>query len=90
MTSRKGRLMSFRYYDPTHRRILVLSAKLTGLQPEARPCGLLCSHPRQRLDQCPYTDAHPNELGHRIAADTILDYLVRGRLIPRVDYKPPR
>lgn len=38
----------------------------------------------------PYTDAHPNELAHRIAADTILDYLVRGRLIPRVDYKPAR
>ena len=43
-----------------------------------------------RLAVVPYTDAHPNELGHRIAADTILDYLVRGRLIPRVDYKPLR
>lgn len=43
-----------------------------------------------RLAVAPYTDAHPNELGHRIAADTILDYLVRGRLIPRVDYKPLR
>ena len=43
-----------------------------------------------RLAVVPYTDAHPNELGHRIAADTILDYLVRGRLIPRVNYKPLR
>lgn len=43
-----------------------------------------------RLAVVPYTDAHPNELAHRIAADTILDYLVRGRLIPRVDYKPAR
>jgi len=43
-----------------------------------------------RLAVVPYTDAHPNELAHRIAADTILDYLVRGRLVPRVDYKPLR
>lgn len=43
-----------------------------------------------RLAVVPYTNAHPNELAHRIAADTILDYLVRGRLIPRVNYKPLR
>lgn len=43
-----------------------------------------------RLAVEPFADAHPNELAHRIAADTILDYLVRGRLIPRVDYKPLR
>lgn len=43
-----------------------------------------------RLAVVPYTDAHPNELAHRIAADAILDYLVRGRLVPRVNYKPLR
>ncbi len=43
-----------------------------------------------RLAVEPFADAHPNELAHRIAADAILDYLVRGRLVPRVDYKPMR
>lgn len=43
-----------------------------------------------RLALVPYTDAHPNELGHRIAADAILDYLARGRLVPKLNYKPQR
>ena len=43
-----------------------------------------------RLALVPYTDAHPNELAHRIAADFILDYLARARLVPRLDYKPQR
>jgi hypothetical protein len=44
----------------------------------------------RRLAVVPFTDAHPNELAHRIAADAILDYLVRGQLIPRVDHRPGR
>ncbi len=43
-----------------------------------------------RLALVPYTDAHPNELAHRIAADFILDYLARARFVPRLDYKPQR
>ena len=43
-----------------------------------------------RLALVPYTDAHPNELAHRIAADAILDYLARGRLVPKLNYKPQR
>lgn len=44
----------------------------------------------RRLAVVPFTNAHPNELAHRIAADGILDYLVRGKLIPRTDHKPQR
>lgn len=43
-----------------------------------------------RLALVPYTDAHPNELAHRIAADAILDYLARARLVPKLYYKPQR
>ncbi len=43
-----------------------------------------------RLALVPYTDAHPNELAHRIAADFILDYLARARFVPRLNYKPER
>jgi hypothetical protein len=43
-----------------------------------------------RLAVVPFTDAHPNELAHRIAADATLDFLARGRLVPRLDYVPER
>ena len=43
-----------------------------------------------RLAVRPFMDAHPNELAHRIAADFILDYLARARLVPRTNYKPER
>ena len=43
-----------------------------------------------RLAVRPFTDAHPNELAHRIAADFILDFLARARLVPELDYKPQR
>ena len=36
----------------------------------------------RRLAVTPFTDPHPNELGHRIAADVILAYLTRWRLLP--------
>lgn len=42
----------------------------------------------RRLAVTPFTNAHPNELAHRLAADAILDELVRRRLIPRVDHRP--
>jgi len=36
----------------------------------------------QRLAVTPFTDAHPNELGHRLAADAIVEYLVETDLVP--------
>lgn len=36
----------------------------------------------RRLAVTPFTDPHPNELGHRIAADAILHHLLRKRIIP--------
>jgi hypothetical protein len=44
----------------------------------------------RRLAVVPFTNAHPNEIAHRVAADGIVDYLVRGKLVPRVNYKPKR
>ena len=42
----------------------------------------------RRLAVIPFTNAHPNELAHRMAADAIVDYLARGRLVPPLDYVP--
>jgi len=44
----------------------------------------------RRLAVVPFTNAHPSEIAHRVAADGILDFLVRGRLIPPVDNRPGR
>ncbi len=41
----------------------------------------------RRLAVTPSTDPHPNELAHRVAADGILEYLVRRDLVPPVRYK---
>ena len=38
--------------------------------------------PPERLQAIPGEDAHPNEIAHRIAADTIYSELVRAELIP--------
>lgn len=43
-----------------------------------------------RLAVVPFTNAHPSEIAHRVAADGILDYLVRGRLVPPVKHRPKR
>lgn len=42
-----------------------------------------------RLPVRPFSDAHPNELAHRIAADGILRFLVREKLVPKTNYQPP-
>jgi hypothetical protein len=42
----------------------------------------------RRLAVVPFTNAHPNELAHRLAADAIVDYLARGKLLPSLDYVP--
>jgi len=42
----------------------------------------------RRLAVVPFTNAHPSEIAHRVAADGIVDYLVRGKLVPRVNYRP--
>jgi hypothetical protein len=44
----------------------------------------------RRLPVTPFSDAHLNELAHRIAADGILDFLVRRKLVPKTDHKPRR
>jgi hypothetical protein len=44
----------------------------------------------RRLAVVPFTNAHPSEIAHRVAADGIVDYLVRGKLVPRVNYRPKR
>jgi len=44
----------------------------------------------RRLAVVPYSNAHPSEIAHRVAADGIVDYLVRGKLVPRVNYRPKR
>ncbi len=36
----------------------------------------------RRLALVPFTDAHPNELAHRLAAEAIRDYLVAEKLLP--------
>ena len=36
----------------------------------------------RRLAVTPFTDAHPNELAHRLAADAVLDYLEETELAP--------
>lgn len=36
----------------------------------------------RRLAVTPFTDAHPNELAHRLAADAVLEYLVETDLAP--------
>lgn len=36
----------------------------------------------RRLAITPFTDAHPDELAHRLAADALLDYLVEEELVP--------
>jgi len=36
----------------------------------------------RRLAVTPFTDAHPNELGHRLAADAVLEYLEETDLAP--------
>jgi lysophospholipase L1-like esterase len=36
----------------------------------------------RRLAVTPFTDAHPNELAHRLAADAVLEYLVENDLAP--------
>jgi hypothetical protein len=41
----------------------------------------------RRLAVTPFTDPHPSELAHRIAADAIVHYLVRDGLVPTVS--PP-
>jgi lysophospholipase L1-like esterase len=38
-----------------------------------------------RLSVTPFSDAHPNELAHRLAADAILDFLVRNEWVPGTD-----
>ena len=42
----------------------------------------------RRLAVIPFSNAHPSEIGHRVAAEGIRDFLIRQRLIPRVAYKP--
>lgn len=44
----------------------------------------------RRLAVVPFTNAHPSEIAHRVAADAILDYLVRHRLVPPVNHRPRR
>ncbi|MEJ2085517.1 MAG: SGNH/GDSL hydrolase family protein [Acidobacteriota bacterium] len=39
----------------------------------------------RRLAVVPFTDAHPSELAHRLAADAILDFLVENSLVPLHD-----
>ena len=36
----------------------------------------------RRLAVTPFTDAHPNELAHRLAADAVVEYLVEADLVP--------
>jgi len=38
----------------------------------------------RRLAVIPFTDAHPSELAHRIAADAILEFLVSKGLVPQI------
>jgi lysophospholipase L1-like esterase len=35
-----------------------------------------------RLQAVPYRDSHPSEIGHRIAAEALWDFLIRGRFVP--------
>lgn len=44
----------------------------------------------RRLAVIPFSNAHPTEIAHRIAADEIIGFLVRRELIPPVRYKPRR
>lgn len=39
----------------------------------------------RRLAVEPFTDAHPSEIAHRIAADRILEHLIEKRLLPLAD-----
>jgi hypothetical protein len=43
-----------------------------------------------RLAAVPFTNAHPTEIAHRVAADGILSYLVRKKLLPALRYRPQR
>ena len=36
----------------------------------------------RRLAVVPFSDPHPNELAHRIAADAIAEYLIERRMVP--------
>ncbi len=38
--------------------------------------------PRLRLEAIPYADPHPSEIGHRIAAEALLSFLLENRLVP--------
>jgi hypothetical protein len=37
---------------------------------------------RLRLEAIPYADPHPSEIGHRIAAEALLSFLLENRLLP--------
>ncbi len=41
----------------------------------------------RRLAVVPFTNAHPTELAHRLTADGLLDYLVRGDYLPPIRYR---
>ena len=41
----------------------------------------------RRLPVTPFTNPHPNELAHRLAADAILDELVGAELLPPIRYR---
>jgi hypothetical protein len=43
----------------------------------------------RRLAVIPFTDAHPSELAHRIASDTILEFLIEKDLLPPLDGPVP-
>lgn len=42
----------------------------------------------RRLAVVPFSDPHPSEIAHRVAADAISDFLIRRHLIPRIDSSP--
>lgn len=69
----------YRYRD-LHQLVLATAAEL-----DIRAFDLLPIYEgidARRLAVEPFTDPHPSELAHRLAADAILWYLVRQRLIP--------
>ncbi len=67
-------------YRPLHRKLAAAAGEL-----EIPVLDLLGTFRRidtRRLAVVPYTDSHPNELAHRIAADELTNYLIDEGLVP--------
>ena len=73
------------HYRALHRKIAEVAKEL-----ELPVVDLLATYRRvdaRRLAVEPFTDPHPNELAHRIAADELTDYLLQEGLVP-ASYPP--